>query len=77
MVAELSTIEDRLYFQLIEVIDPAVRIELERTVDQAMASMKFRSASTREDTRRALVRKRLRQSYGVPVFEIDLAGGWS
>ncbi len=74
--ATLKKIEATLCARLMDVLEADVQMEIERSVEKALAGMSFSSHAIRAQTRMALTRKRLRNRCGLPPFEIDLAGGW-
>ena len=77
LMSAMEELEDTVCHRALDAIGPLERIRLESEIASVLDQEKSLSASVREDTRKAFLRKRVRKTLELPPLEIQLGGGWS
>ena len=73
----LGRLEEEVFESARLTLHPLEQLELDRSVNNALEHAGCDSEQSRALTRASFMRRRLRQKTGLPVFEINVGGGWS
>ena len=69
---------ESFFYELVwETLDSEARVTLLDTVEESFAQNGYALSEDREALSRRMRNKKLRQRFKLPVFEIQLDGGWS